>query len=72
MGILKSTGPKIDQKGRNGKPPSTINGEIGKMVKWIRMRGELVEMLKHAGPEIGTNGKNCNANKCAKMVILVK
>ena len=32
----------------------------------------MVGMLKHAGREIGTNGKKGNASKCDKMAKLVK
>ena len=31
----------------------------------------MVKMLKHTGREIGTNSKNGDADKCAKMVKLV-
>ena len=42
------------------------------MVKRIKDGDGMAAILKHAGHEIGANGKKVNADKCAKMVKLVK
>ena len=56
------------------KPLSALNGEIGKYGKKKGQKGGagMVGILKHAGHEIGANGEKVNADKCAKMVKLVK